>query len=241
VSQVEGWSDEAASHYLRVANTLVPDREDILAIVADLATAFVSSECRILDLGSGSGDVAAEILKRRPHASVLLADFSGEMIRLARERFHDFPGAQVVRHDLNSGVPDGLRHGEFHAVVSCFALHHVEPSERKKLYRDVRRVLRSDGLFVAGDRFIGEDPTIAEWEHERWVGWMASRIREDLGMETTVDEVRETQAETDQRLRDRPGTIWDMRRDLLDAGFRHVDCLFKTQIVGVLAASGSRG
>jgi len=70
---------------------------------------------------------------------------------------------------------------------------------------------------------------------------MAKRIREDLGMETTVDEVRETQAETDQRLRDRPGTIWDMRRDLLDAGFRHVDCMFKTQIVGVLAASGSRG
>ena len=133
----------------------------------------------------------------------------------------------------------GIEPGDFHSVVSCFATHHVDPERRVNLYLGVRRALRRDGVFVNGDRFVGEAPAVHEWEHESWVRWMATRIRDKLDREVTPGEVGETQAETDDRLQDRPGTVWDMRKDMLEAGFRYVDCLLKTRVIAVLAASGS--
>jgi len=240
VTENEGWPAEAAARYLRMANVLVPGRRNVLAILADLATAFAARECSFLDLGCGSGDVTAAILKRRPNASVFMADFSDEMIRIARHRFRANARVRVVKHNLDTGVPEGLRPGQFDAVVSCFATHHVQPDNRPKLYRDVRRVLHPDGVFVNGDRFVGEAPAIDRWEHESWVTWTAKRTRDKLGNRFTVEQVRNTQAETDQRLGDRPGTIWEMSGDLRNAGFRYVDCLLKTRIIAVLAASGRR-
>ena len=234
-----GWSSEAAAQYLRMADVLVPARRNVVSVVADLATAFVDDDCRVLDLGCGSGEVTAAILRRKPRASALLVDASAEMIRLARDRFRNNPNVRVVRHDLDNGVPGGIEPGDFHSVVSCFATHHVDPERRVNLYLGVRRALRRDGVFVNGDRFVGEAPAVHEWEHESWVRWMATRIRDKLDREVTPGEVGETQAETDDRLQDRPGTVWDMRKDMLEAGFRYVDCLLKTRVIAVLAASGS--
>jgi tRNA (cmo5U34)-methyltransferase len=234
----EGWAaKEAAEQYKKVVDVTVPYRQEILTIIAGLATAFITERTQVLDLGCGYGDVTAEVLKMKPEVSVCLVDFSDEMIRLSGERFKDNPGIRIVKHDLNTGITDAAIGKGFDVAVSCFALHHIELANRVKLYSDIRRALNEDGLFINGDRFKEDSPIIDEWVFNSWISYMVQQIRKKLGIEKTVAEVKQTQNVSDRKLGDKPGTIWDMRRDLKRAGFRHVDCLWKYQTLAIIAAA----
>jgi ubiquinone/menaquinone biosynthesis C-methylase UbiE len=234
----KGWAaKEAAEQYIKVVDLAIPYRQEILSIIAGIATAFVAERPKILDLGCGYGDVTAEVLKMKPQASVCLVDFSDEMIRLSEERFNGNPRIRTIKHDLNTGIANEAIGKEFDVVVSCFALHHTELTNRVKLYSEIRRALKPDGLFINGDRFKEEFPVINEYVFDNWLSYRVQQIREKLGKETTLAEVKKTQNVTDKELGDRPGTIWDMRRDLKKAGFRYVDCLWKYQTLAIIVAA----
>lgn len=236
MTEKEGWkSVEAARHHLKTADILVPGRRDTLSIIATLATVFVSDRPRILDIGCGNGDVTAEILELSPLASVCMVDFSEVMLQLAKERFGN-KKVQIINHDLNNGVPDRLESSKFDAVVSCDALHHVEYENRVGLYTQIRQVLDEGGLFVNGDRFAGESPVISGWEFDNWISWMTKQINE-LGKDKAFDEVKKTQMELDEKLGDKPGTLWDTQRDLKQAGFQYVDCVWKSYNMAIVVAT----
>jgi len=237
MAEKRGWeSTEAARHYLRTGDILIPGRRDILSIIARLATTFFSDTPKMLDIGCGNGDVTAEILAIEPNASVCLVDFSDEMIQLVRERFKDKGKIEIIKHDLNSGLPNKVMTTKFDAVVSCFAIHHIEYENRARLYSQIKRVLRDGGLFVNGDRFVGESPVVNQWEFDNWIVWMTKQIKTELGIDRTFDEVKRTQLESDKRLGDKPGTLWDMRDELRRTGFQYVDLLWKSHNLSVTCA-----
>ncbi len=62
------------------------ERRPALAWVAVLFPGEVSHPVRVLDVGGGSGALAAEILQARPQAAVVLHDYSTAMIAKAAER-----------------------------------------------------------------------------------------------------------------------------------------------------------
>jgi tRNA (cmo5U34)-methyltransferase len=237
MNEPEGWtSPKAAQRYIRVQSEMVPGRSEVLSLIATLAAACPSTRPRFLDLGCGHGDVTGEILKLVPEASVTMVDFSGEMLRRAGERFVNDDRVSILEQDLNSGIPGALAESRFDAVVSCFALHHIELENRVMLYRQLRGVLNHDGLFINGDRFLGESPAMGAWEFDKWVVWMTARAKERFRITKTSAEIRQRQLEMDEKLGDKPGSIWAMRDDLKQAGFAHIDCLYKNQITAVIVA-----
>ena len=237
MTEKEGWkSTYAAYHHLKTADILVPGRRETLSIVATLATAFVSEKPRILDIGCGNGDATAKILELRPHASVSMVDFSEVMLQLAEERFGKNKKVQIINRDLNKGLPDRLESSKFDAVVSCHSLHHVEYENKVGLYTQIRQALDEGGLFINGDRFTGESPVISGWEFDNWITWMTKQINE-LGKDKAFDEVRKTQTELDEKLGDKPQTLWDMQRDLKQAGFQYIDCVWKSHNMAIVVAT----
>jgi tRNA (cmo5U34)-methyltransferase len=238
MTEKEEWnSKEVIDHHIRTNEVLIPGRRETLSIVARLATAFVSDSPRIMDIGCGYGDVTAELLKMSPLASVFMVDFSEEMLRLAEERFGDKKEVKVFKYDLNDGMPDELMSGKFDAVVSCYSLHHVEHENKVGLYTQIRRVLNESGLFIDGDRFTGESPVISGWEFDNWIIWMTKQIKNKLGTDRTFDQVKARQIYFDRRLGDKPGTLWETERDLRQAGFQCVDCVWKTYNMGIIVAA----
>jgi ubiquinone/menaquinone biosynthesis C-methylase UbiE len=107
-----------------------------------------------LDLGCGTGNLAAAILDRFPGATVTGVDPSGGMIDKSTKRFADDPRVQLAVGDALS-IPCGEK--EFDGVVSNLALHHVLPADRKACATEVARVLKPGGVFVYGDMFCGVD------------------------------------------------------------------------------------
>ena len=237
MSEPRGWaSPRAVRRYLNVQAEMVPGRSEALSLIAALVARSASPRPEILDLGCGDGALTARILEQSPGASVTLVDFSDEMLRRARLRFADDARVRSVRQDLNAGLPDDLGAKRFDAVVSCYAIHHVQPENHARLFRQIRGALRAGGVFLWGDRFQGESPAIAAWEMDRWAAWMAERAKEKFGMDRSPAEVLQRQREFDDELGGPYGSIWAARDELKRAGFTHLDCLYRTHLTAVVVA-----
>jgi SAM-dependent methyltransferase len=115
---------------------------------------------RVLDVGSGQGDLAAELLRRRPTVDLLGIEVSESGIELARRRA---PGADFVRRDLTQpGEPAaGQRGWATHAVCSEVLEHVDRPQEllvnaAAYMARGCRLVVTvPGGPMSAFDRHIG--------------------------------------------------------------------------------------
>lgn len=234
----EGWlNPEAADNYAQTVDLMVPQRKEILSIISRLAIELGSANLKIIDLGCGFGDVTAEIVELKPDVEVLMLDFSDEMIRRSSERFRDNKNITVAKRDLNQGILGITDEREFDAVVSCFALHHVEFENRIKLYSDIYAILKEGGLFINGDLFKEDSPIIDEWEFDNNVSSLLVMFKEKLGQEWTFDELKLNRLEHARKMGDKPGTIWKMFHDTRVAGFGYIDCLWKFRNLAIIAAT----
>jgi tRNA (cmo5U34)-methyltransferase len=216
-------------------NLFVPKRDEMLSVIAGLATEYAPENPKILDIGCGYGDVTAEIIRLRPRSSAWLMDISDDMIRLSRDRFHENPDIRIIRHNLNEDICGATSEREFDAVVSCLALHHIAFEKRVGLYRNIGEILKPGGLFINGDLFRCESPVIHQWEFDTWIEGIAGRMR-DQGTMKSFDEVKNTQLEICRIMDDKPGTVWEMQNDMREAGFPSVDCVWKNQNLAILVA-----
>jgi tRNA (cmo5U34)-methyltransferase len=137
------WTDsEHALGYLRARDT-IPHRVDALEVVCELLPVRVE---RVLDLGTGAGDLLALVLAARPGARGVGLDFGDEMLRQARARFAADDDVEIRHHDLEAPLPDDL--DDFDVIASSFAIHHLAPVRQRALYGEVFERLRPAGVFV---------------------------------------------------------------------------------------------
>lgn len=143
---VNRWPDtDHALAYLAVADT-IPHRTEGEAALCE----FLPGRCdRVLDLGTGDGRLLAIVLTVHPAATSVAVDVSPAMLAAARERFEGDAGVTIVEHDLSDPL-DGVAEagGPFDAVVSSFAIHHLDHDRKRSLYGEVLERLRPGGAFL---------------------------------------------------------------------------------------------
>lgn len=96
----------------------------------------------LLDLGTGTGDLAREALAQVPQAKVIAADFTLEMMRVGQKNGSlNFSSADALRLPFNDA--------SFNAVVSGFLMRNV--IDLQKALQEQYRVLKSGGRIVILD------------------------------------------------------------------------------------------
>ena len=139
---VNRWtSSDHATEYLARADS-IPHRADG---EAELIAWLPRETARVLDLGSGDGRLLRVVKHARPSASAVALDFSETMLRRLRTRFAADASVRVLAHDLDQPLPASL--GEFDAIVSSFAIHHLAHERKRALYEEVYWLLRPGGMF----------------------------------------------------------------------------------------------
>jgi len=138
----EEWATaEHALRYLSRADAL-PHRTEGEAVLLDHVPA---STRRILDLGTGDGRLLALLKIDRPDSEGVGLDVSETMLAQACERFGGDQRIELLQHDMALPLPSL---GSFDAVVSCFAIHHLEDERKRSLYAEVFERLEPGGIYA---------------------------------------------------------------------------------------------
>jgi len=99
---------------------------------------------KLLDLATGSGDLAAEIAKKNPGIQITGADFSAPMLDVARAR--QVPGLDLIQADaMNLPFSDGA----YDAVTAAFGLRNM--ASWPEAVQEMARVTRPGGSLIILD------------------------------------------------------------------------------------------
>jgi ubiquinone/menaquinone biosynthesis C-methylase UbiE len=139
--------------------TFIPDYEEML----DVAAAAVPRNARtIVDLGTGTGALAARCLRSARRARLVGIDADSAILEVAARRL----GTRATFIDgsfLRARIP------RCDVIASSFALHHVRTRGAKAgLYRRLRRTLTRGGRLINVDCQPSRDAAIAAAQMTAW-------------------------------------------------------------------------
>ena len=108
-----------------------------------------TKNCRILDLGCGTGLELEFYFPLNPSANVTGIDLSAGMLDELKRKFADKDITLICESYFD--VP--LGENAFDAAVSVESLHHFTKEEKTKLYAKLHRALKDNGYFILTDYF----------------------------------------------------------------------------------------
>ena len=207
----------AARDYDATIRRYIPQYEQMIAMVVGLVRGDV------IDLGTGTGALAAAILEGQPSARVKLVDIDPAMLDAARARVARFGDrAELVHASFEASLPP------CDAVVASLALHHIPELDRKRaLYRRIHDALRPGGRVVIADATVHANGSEHDVIYTMWSAWMAShgiaQHEANALFEKWSGEDRYYPLATELRL-------------LADAGFARPECFWKFGPMSVYGA-----
>ena len=199
--------DEWASRYDAEIRKQVPRYDEIQDTVVSLLS--LRPPARVLDLGVGTGFTALRILDALPETSLVGLDVSGEMLERARQRLRAHE-RRVQLRSSDIAIPD--IDGQYDAIVSVLAVHHLWADEKRHLFSRLWEHLTPGGILIVADAF---------------------RHASDLLLEL-YDYPRP--ADPHEAEHDHLDTAADQLAWLNAAGFASMDVAWKYEDVGVLVA-----
>ena len=119
----------------------LPLERPALAMAVDLLAA--RPEDALLDLGTGTGGLLRELARRPDRPSTAIGvDSSRAMLSHAPPLPEGWTLEQADAHRLP------FEDGRFTAVTAAYLLHVVDPTDRRQIITECRRVLRAGGRFI---------------------------------------------------------------------------------------------
>jgi tRNA (cmo5U34)-methyltransferase len=201
-----------APQYTALRRRLVPDYDAFYGTAVDALRLAPRPPERVLDLGAGTGLMSAHVLDAFPEARVELFDAAAPMLDEARSTLGERVAAVHVA-DMAGGLPLG----PFDAVVSALAIHHLEHTDKRRLFSRIHDALAPGGVFVNAEQVAAPAPWLQDAYTEHWV----SACR---GLGATESEiVASVHRQTHDRWADTGSQLAWMR----EAGFATADCLYK--------------
>ena len=149
-----GWAESWQRSWDRQQEGYLPDREDRLGALVDIVEAVGGPTPTVLDLACGTGSITRRILARLPGARTVAVDIDPALLAIASASVGADDRVTVVRVDLAhpgwaAAVP--VPEGGFDAVVTATALHWLTEPVLRRLYGDLRTLLRPGGVVANAD------------------------------------------------------------------------------------------
>jgi demethylmenaquinone methyltransferase/2-methoxy-6-polyprenyl-1,4-benzoquinol methylase len=103
-------------------------------------------DSRVLDLCAGTGDVAMAIANQAAPASVVVTDFTPEMLAIAEAKGEAYAGSTKLDFELADAQELPFEDTSFDVVTVAFGVRNLPDRERN--FAEVLRVLRPGGRYV---------------------------------------------------------------------------------------------
>jgi tRNA (cmo5U34)-methyltransferase len=177
----------------------------------------------ILDVGAGTGLLSAFLLEKFPDARLTLMDISENMLDQARKRFGTRPGTDYVVCDYSRSDLGG----PYDIIASALSIHHLSPSDKRRLFLRIFTALRPGGMFVNADQADGETP----YFRQRYLDYWNDFLRSGPMTEAQHAEILKRRDTLDRNEKLSAQLSW-----LKEAGFADVDIVYKNRTFIVTVA-----
>jgi SAM-dependent methyltransferase len=157
-SPIDLRSARDAREWARTAMLKRPWRAEFFARIVEELRRLSRPSLTVLELGSGPGFLAHQILDALPDTRYTAMDFSPTMHDLARERLGlCAERVTFVERDLRE-ADWATRMSAVDAVVTMQAVHELRHKRRAAgLYKGARTLLKPDGVLLTCDHMVGPD------------------------------------------------------------------------------------
>lgn len=213
--------DSAAAGYDAQRRGLIPCFDDFYGTAVSWVETGKHTP-RLLDLGTGTGLLAALVKQKYPEAQFTLIDLSENMIESARARFGDDPRVDYVVADYTAFEYTG----PYDAIVSSLSIHHLPHPAKRQLFRTVHELLAPGGTFVNADQAAGTSSYFDDQYRKRW-----ERDIRNSGLPGEAIEASIARRELDVN-----ASVADQLAWLREAGFPAADCVYKYRDFAVFVA-----
>jgi tRNA (cmo5U34)-methyltransferase len=211
-----------AQDYDRQREYIIPELRQFYG-TAVWAAESEKAEPEILDIGAGTGLFSMFLLEKFPGAHLTLIDIAENMLEMARQRFDGREHTEYIVRDYSTGELGG----PYDIVCSALSIHHLEPADKRQLFRRVYDALRTGGIFVNADQADGETLYFQKRYLEYWNDFLktgpmnAEQHEEILKRRDSLDK--------NEKLSDQ--LAW-----LKEAGFSDVDVVYRNRTFMVTVA-----
>ncbi len=193
------------------------------------------NKIRVLEIGCGPGHTTLIILDSDKRTKITAVDNEEIMIKQAD---------QILKKFINSGrvklvEKDALKFLKkqssdlFDVFASGFTLHNFAKDFRKKVLKEIHRVLKPNGLFINADKYALDD----EKKHKETLNWQLNQFKEKYSKINRPDLIEEW---TKHYLEDnKPNVIMKEGKsieDMKDLGFKEIKTAFRAQMDAVIIA-----
>lgn len=179
-------------------------------------------EMPIIDLGAGTGLLSYYWYKHYPDSNYLLVDIADDMLSVARRRFQGIDNVSYQVSDYKKELPDI----PFDNVISALSIHHLEHTEKEKLFSRIYQALPKGGIFVNYDQFCAGDNELNAWYDQYWENQLFNSGLTDRDIELWHE----------RRKLDRECSLEQETDMLKRSGFRIIKCVYTYQKFSVIIA-----
>lgn len=168
---MEWWED-----YGNLISKICPDYEVGLQTVVN---GIIENPRRILELGTGTGNLTAKLAERFPEASISSIEKDNIMFSKAEERLGGYSTVTLIKSDAADADVEG-----YEVVVSSLLLHLMPKGQREKLLSNI--YYSTARSIVVFDRVKGETPE----QEESFLQYFANQLEGKGLPEKLVQDLR---------------------------------------------------
>jgi tRNA (cmo5U34)-methyltransferase len=218
--------EEEAKEFDNTILKLIPRYNEMINCMVSIIPFNNSEEFKLLDLGSGTGNITKAVKEKYPNSKISCIDIAENMIQMAQIKLQNYTDIEYYTGDFSEFEFEE----KYDVIVSSLALHHIKTDDdKKKFYNKIFSALKVGGVLLNSDVVLGSNEKLNQIYREKWIDFMLTNLPEE--------EVREKWLPK-QIEEDFPVPLINHLKWLKEIGFKSIDVIWK--YYGLVVYCGSR-
>lgn len=208
------FDESVASVFDDMLDRSVPFYKEVIMLSGFYVAKFAKENDKVVDLGCSTGNTLLYINTLKKNLKLIGIDNSPAMVKKAKEKAKAL-GAKIKyrESDITS-----FKKKDAAAVLSNYTLQFIRPLEREKCVKNIYNSLKSGGIFIFSEKVISGDKKITKTMIDGYHDYKLENGYSQYEISKKREALENVLV---------PYTEEENRKMITDAGFSHIETIFR--------------